>query len=88
MAKDLNCSKTPPWASTGRTRRASDGHFIGFEPMICSDDTEAITNARRLVDGHDIEFWSGTGSLSGLKRIRNRFEPFSLWPVFVLEATP
>ena len=36
-----------------------DGHFIGFEPLICRDDIEAITNARRLVDGHDIELWSG-----------------------------
>ena len=36
-----------------------DDHFVGFEPMICRDDAEAITKARRLVDGHDIELWSG-----------------------------
>jgi hypothetical protein len=36
-----------------------DGHFIGFEPLICRDDTEAIKVAERLVDGHDIELWSG-----------------------------
>lgn len=36
-----------------------DDHFIGFEPMICSDDAEAIAKARLLVDGHDIELWSG-----------------------------
>ncbi len=36
-----------------------DDHFIGFEPMICSDDSEAISKARRMVDGHDIELWNG-----------------------------
>jgi hypothetical protein len=36
-----------------------DGHFIGFEPMICRDDAEAVAKAHRLVDGHDIELWSG-----------------------------
>ena len=36
-----------------------DDHFVGFEPMICHDDTEAISEARRLVDGHDVELWSG-----------------------------
>jgi hypothetical protein len=37
----------------------ADGHFIGFEPMICADDVEAIEKAKRLVDGHDVELWSG-----------------------------
>jgi hypothetical protein len=36
-----------------------DGHFLSFEPLICSDDAEAVTEAKRLVDGHDIEVWSG-----------------------------
>jgi hypothetical protein len=36
-----------------------DGHFVGYQPLICADDAEAITKARRLVDGHDIELWSG-----------------------------
>jgi hypothetical protein len=36
-----------------------DGHFIGFEAIICSDDAEAIKRAKRLVDGHDIELWCG-----------------------------
>jgi hypothetical protein len=37
----------------------SDGHFSGFEPLICADDTEAIEKAKRLVNGQDIEIWSG-----------------------------
>ncbi|MDB5576107.1 MAG: hypothetical protein JWR80_1283 [Bradyrhizobium sp.] len=36
-----------------------DEHFVGFEPMICLDDAEAIAKAQRLVDGHDVELWSG-----------------------------
>jgi hypothetical protein len=38
----------------------SDGHFVGFEPLICADDAEAIEKAKRLIVGHDIELWSGT----------------------------
>jgi hypothetical protein len=36
-----------------------DGHFTGFEPLVCADDAEAIDKAKRLVDGHDVELWSG-----------------------------
>jgi hypothetical protein len=36
-----------------------DGHFIGFEPIVCADDAAAIEKAKRLVDGHDLELWSG-----------------------------
>ena len=31
-----------------------EGHFIGFEPLVCRDDGEAIARARRLVDGHGV----------------------------------
>jgi hypothetical protein len=37
----------------------SDGHFVGSQALICSDDAEAIEKANRLVDGHDIELWRG-----------------------------
>jgi hypothetical protein len=36
-----------------------DGHFIGFEWLVSANDAEAIGKAKRLVDGHDIELWSG-----------------------------
>ena len=36
-----------------------DGHFVGFKALVCADDAEAINKAKRLVDGHDIELWSG-----------------------------
>jgi hypothetical protein len=36
-----------------------DDHFVSFESLTCRDDAEAVTKARRLVDGHDVELWSG-----------------------------
>ena len=36
-----------------------DGHFLRFEALICADDAEAIEKAKRLVDVHDVELWSG-----------------------------
>ena len=40
-------------------RVGEDGHFIGFEPLVCADDAEATERAECLVDGHDLELWSG-----------------------------
>jgi hypothetical protein len=36
-----------------------DGHFEGFEVLICADDAEAIEKARRLLVRQTIELWSG-----------------------------
>jgi hypothetical protein len=36
-----------------------DGHFTGFEPLVCADDTEATEQARRLVEGCNVELWCG-----------------------------
>jgi hypothetical protein len=36
-----------------------DGHFIGYEPLVCPDDAEAIEKAKRFVNGRDVELWSG-----------------------------
>ena len=45
-----------------------DGHFVGFEALVCADDVEAINEANRLVDGHDIELWSGVRLVIRLNR--------------------
>jgi hypothetical protein len=37
----------------------ADGRFTGFEPLTCSDDSEAIEKAKRMVNGQDVELWSG-----------------------------
>ena len=37
-----------------------DGHFVGFEALVCADDTEAIEKAMGLVNNSSgIELWSG-----------------------------
>jgi hypothetical protein len=35
-----------------------DGRFIGFEPLACRDDADAITQGRRMVDCRDVEIWN------------------------------
>jgi hypothetical protein len=45
-----------------------DGHFNGFEPLICADDAEAIEKAKRLVDDLDVELWSGDRLVKRLER--------------------
>ena len=36
-----------------------DGHFIRAVELVCSDESTARSEAKRLVDGHDIELWQG-----------------------------
>jgi hypothetical protein len=36
-----------------------DGHFIGYEPLVCGSDKEAIEKAKQFVDCHDVELSSG-----------------------------
>jgi hypothetical protein len=38
----------------------SEGHFVGCEPIVSADDSDATEEAKRLVDGHDVELWNGT----------------------------
>ena len=35
----------------------SDGHFVGYEPITCDDDSQAVEQARRLLNERDIEVW-------------------------------
>jgi hypothetical protein len=44
-----------------------DGRFIGFEPLVCADDAEAIDRASGLVDGCDVELWSGDRLVARLR---------------------
>jgi hypothetical protein len=37
-----------------------DGHIIGFEPLVCANDAEALEKVKRLVESHDVELWSGS----------------------------
>jgi hypothetical protein len=44
-----------------------DGHFIGFDPLICDNDAEATEKAKRLVHHHDVELWTGARMVVRLK---------------------
>ena len=37
----------------------SDGHFVDVQPLICGDDEEAVEKAKQILDGHDLQIWSG-----------------------------
>lgn len=47
---------------------ASDGHFVGCEPLVCADDAEAIHQAEQLLNGHDIELWHGERLVKQINR--------------------
>lgn len=36
-----------------------DGHFTASRAFTCANDGDAIVWAKQLVDGHDVELWSG-----------------------------
>jgi len=45
-----------------------DGHFIGYEPLKCADDGEAIEKAKRLAGQYPVELWSGPMLVSSLPK--------------------
>jgi hypothetical protein len=44
-----------------------DGHIVRYEPIVCANDDEAIAKSERLVDGCDVELWSGPRLVIRLK---------------------
>jgi hypothetical protein len=36
-----------------------DGHIASFRAFVCDSDADATVWAKQLVDGHDVELWSG-----------------------------
>jgi hypothetical protein len=36
-----------------------DGHFVSFRAFLCASDANATVWANQLVDGRDVELWSG-----------------------------
>ena len=35
----------------------TDGHIFRSVELVCADDAEAIEQAQRLAEGHDVELW-------------------------------
>ena len=44
-----------------------DGHFIGFEPLVCDNDEQAIERAKQILDGRDLQIWSGPRFVGSVK---------------------
>lgn len=44
-----------------------DGDFIGRKLIVCDDDEQAIEKDARLLDGHDLQIWSGPRYVRRLK---------------------
>jgi hypothetical protein len=36
-----------------------DGHFNGYEPLVCANDKAAIAKAKIVSQRHGVELWSG-----------------------------
>jgi hypothetical protein len=49
-----------------------DGHFIGYEPLNCADDGEAIEKAKRLAGQYPVELWCGPRLVSSIPKQRAR----------------
>jgi hypothetical protein len=46
-----------------------DGHIVGFEPIVGTDDAEAVAKAKGLADGvHAIEVWNGPRLVTRFKQ--------------------
>jgi len=36
-----------------------DGHITASRAFTCAGDSDAVVWAKQLIDGHDVELWSG-----------------------------
>jgi hypothetical protein len=43
-----------------------DGHFIGYEPIVCDNDSDATEKAQRLSNRGPVELWSGPRQVARL----------------------
>ena len=47
--------------------KGSDGHIKSRVDLICEHEEAARTQAKRLVDGHDVELWHGAEKIAEFK---------------------
>ena len=43
------------------------GHFVDAVLLECADDSEAMEQAKQLVDGHDVELWQRARKIAQFK---------------------
>ena len=48
-----------------------DGHIATFRAFVCDSDADATVWAEQLVDGHDVELWSGDRMVTRLASVKN-----------------
>jgi hypothetical protein len=48
------------------------GNLVGYVPMICADDREAIGKAKRLAGQYPVELWCGPRLVSSIPKQRAR----------------
>ena len=52
-----------------------DGHVTGARALVCENDEDATVWVKQLLDGHDIELWSGERFVIRLDHRGNGKEP-------------
>jgi hypothetical protein len=45
-----------------------DGHFNGYEPLVCTDDEKAIAKAEVISQRHAVELWSGARLVTSIPK--------------------
>jgi hypothetical protein len=45
-----------------------DGHFTGYEPLVCANDEEALTKAKIRALRHRVELWSGPRLITSIPK--------------------
>jgi hypothetical protein len=49
-----------------------DGHITSFRTFVCNSDADATVWTKQLLDGHDIELWSGDRFVTRLNAMGKR----------------
>jgi hypothetical protein len=68
LAGELGRQKWDLGMAEYRAYVMEDGHIRSSRAFVCDDDADAIVWANQLVDGHDIELWSGERFVTRLNR--------------------
>ena len=61
------CEGSPALSESVSYVGSSDGHFVDAVLLECADDSEAMEQAKQLVDGHDVELWQRARKIAQFK---------------------
>jgi hypothetical protein len=60
-----SAARVSPMAEYRAFTIGRDGHFAGFEPIVCDTDDQAVERAQRMLHG-TIEVWCGSRMVARL----------------------